>query len=161
MKNKLLIILLFIIGIGVGIIAYYMITTSVDGDLGGKFYLEQKYYGKNDFVKVNSKDISRLRKENYLLFTYNNYCTFPKPCEDVFKEFITHYNVAILSIPFDEYKKTSFYKKVRYAPSVIIVKNGNVVDYLDANSDLDLARYQDADEFRKWLEKSIYFTKKK
>ena len=161
MKNKLLIILLFIACIGGGIITYYMMNHSVDVDSGGKFYLEQKYYGKNDFVKVNNKDISRLRKENYLLFTYNNYCTFPKPCEDVFKEFIVHYDVAILSIPFDEYKKTSFYKKVKYAPSVIIVRDGKIVDYLDADSDDDLDRYQDTSAFEEWLGQYIYFDEKK
>lgn len=157
MKNKLLVLLLFIACIGVGIITYYMMNPSVDVDSGGKFYLEQKYYGKNDFVKVNNKDISRLRKENYLLFTYNNYCTFPISCESIFEKFMNEENIAFQSIPIEEFKKTSFYQEVKYAPSVMVISRGRIISYLDANSDLDLVKYQDVDEFRKWIGEYIYF----
>ena len=48
------------------------------------------------------------------------------------------------------------YQKVKYAPSIIIVRDGHIVDYLDANSDDDLDKYQDVNEFEKWISKYIY-----
>ena len=124
-----------------------------------KIYLSNKYYNEGSFIKVKSDDLNNLENENYILFTYNNYCNMSIPCEDIFKEFMEKYKINFLSMPFDEFKKTKFYKKVKYAPSVIVVKKGSIVTYLDANSDDDLDRYQDVNEFKKWLDNYIYFSK--
>ena len=43
-------------------------------------------------------------------------------------------------------------------PSVII-KNGKIVTYLDANKKEDLDRYQDTSSFESWLDKYIYLSK--
>lgn len=124
-----------------------------------KIYLSNKYYNDGNFIKVKSDDLNNLENENYILFTYNNYCNMSKPCEDIFKEFMEKYKINFLSMPFDEFKKNDFYKKVKYAPSVIIVKKGKIVAYLDANSDDDLVKYQDVNEFEKWLDNYVYFSK--
>ena len=42
----------------------------------------------------------------------------------------------------------------------MIIKNNEIVAYLDANSDEDLNRYQDLEEFESWLDNYIYFSKK-
>ncbi len=124
-----------------------------------KIYLSNKYYNDGNFIKVKSDDLNNLENENYILFTYNNYCNMSKPCEDIFKEFMEKYKINFLSMPFDEFKKNDFYKKVKYAPSVIVVKKGKIVAYLDANSDDDLVKYQDVNEFEKWLDNYVYFSK--
>lgn len=54
-------------------------------------------------------------------------------------------------------KKTYLYKKVKYAPSVIIVKKQKIIAYLDAEKDEDMDKYQDEKEFEKWLKKYIIF----
>ena len=73
---------------------------------------------------------------------------------------MTKYKIDFLSIPFDEFKKTDFYKSVKYAPSVIIIENGNIISYLDANSDIDLEKYQDVNKFEEWLNNYVNFSKK-
>ena len=60
----------------------------------------------------------------------------------------------------DEYKKTSYFNEVRYAPSIIVISKGKVLAYLDANKDEDLNKYQDSDEFESWLSEHIYLEKK-
>ena len=124
---------------------------------GKKFYLEDKYYGKSDFIKVDK--ISDIKNESYILFTYNSYCNLAKPCEETFKEFMKKYNIAFISIPYVDFKNTDIYKTVKYAPSVVIIKEGNVVEYLDANFDEDLEKYQEIDKFEKWLKKYINIKK--
>lgn len=124
-----------------------------------KFYLEDKYYDSNGLIKIDSNTYKDIKKESYLLFTYNNYCKFNIPCEDIFETFSNDNNIAILSIPFAEFKKISLYRKVKYAPSVIIVKNGHIIAYLDAESDEDLNKYQDVSAFTDWINKYIYLTK--
>ena len=122
-----------------------------------KFYLDDKYYNNSSPIEIDNNDMPE--SGNYILFTYNNYCTLPIPCEYIFDSFMSKYNISFISIPFEEFKKTSYYKKVKYAPTVIIIKNGKIVTYLDANSDEDLDKYQNLEEFEKWISKYIYLNK--
>ena len=119
-----------------------------------KTYLENKYYNEGNFIEI--KNIDNLENETYILYTYNNYCTFEKPCEDVFKEYMEKYKIDILKIQFDNFKKTSLYKQVKYGPSIIIVKNNKILAYLDANKKQDKQKYQDITEFENWINKYIY-----
>ncbi len=122
-----------------------------------KIYLDDKYYGSSDFVNVTEDDIPK--KENFVLYTYNNYCNFSIPCDTIFKSFMESHNIAFVSIPFAKFKNTKYYQTVKYAPSVIIIKKGKVIAYLDAESNEDLIKYQDVDAFETWIEKYIYFEK--
>lgn len=151
MKKKIIIIFTIIISI-------LVFTTILNNNNNiNKFYLEEKYYNNNSFIETNSKDIKKLSKESHILFTYNNYCTLPIPCEYIFKDFMKKHNISIISIPFAEFKKTNYYKKVKYAPTIIIINKGKIIAYLDANSDKDLKKYQDINEFEKWIGNYIYF----
>ncbi len=123
-----------------------------------RFYLTEKYYNKGEFITTN--DLNNVKNESYILFVYNNYCNLPIPCEDIFKEFMAKYQIDFLSMPFEKFKDTSFYENVQYAPSIIIVKEGQIVSFLDANKDDDLEKYQNVNEFEKWLNNYVYFTKK-
>ena len=125
-----------------------------------RLYLTDKYYNKGNFIQVSNDDLSKLDDETYVLFTYNNYCTLPISCENIFKEFMEKYKIDFLSITFEDYKNTKFYDVVKYAPSIIIISKGDVIAYLDANSDDDLDKYQDVDSFEQWLNNYIYFNEK-
>ena len=124
-----------------------------------RFYLSDKYYHTGEFVKVDNKSLEKLNKENFILFTYNPYCNLPISCEKIFEEFMKKYNIDFISIPFSDFKETSYYDNVKYAPSVMIIKEREVIDYLDANDDKDLQKYQDEKEFEKWLDSYVYFGK--
>ena len=65
------------------------------------------------------------------------------------------YKIDFLSISFDEFKNTGFSKKVKYAPSIIIVKEGKIVTYLDPNSDDDFDKYQDATKLEEWIKEYV------
>ena len=64
-------------------------------------------------------------------------------------------NIDFLSITFDEFKNTKFYKEIKYAPSIIIIKEGKIVTYLDPNSDNDFEKYQDADKLGEWIKNYV------
>ncbi len=138
------------------IISCILIFSKNDSD---KMKLSSKYYGKGEYIEITSKDITSLSKDTYLLFVYNNYCAFQVPCDKVFAEFMEKYEIDILSIPFEDFKSTDFYKTVLYAPSVILVKENKIIDYLDANKDADIDKYQDSNEFAKWVKKYISLNK--
>ena len=123
------------------------------------FYLEKEYYSEKGLVYINNTELEKLvkSKKSFVVFVYNNFCSFEKPCDNVFEDSAKSNNIEILKIPFEEYKKTSLYKKyVKYAPSVIIIKKGQIVDYLDANKDEDAELYQNIDKFSSWIRDYIY-----
>ena len=125
-----------------------------------RIYLSDEYYNKGEYVKISKKELTGKENETYLLFTYNNYCNLSVPCDQIFAKFMKKYNIDVLSIPYDEFKETSFYETVKFAPSILIIDKENIISYLDAEKDEDLSRYQDADEFEKWLNEYIFFTHK-
>ena len=94
-------------------------------------------------------------KENFILYTYNNFCTFKVPCDEIFNESIKELNITILKIPFDEFKTTSLYNEVNYAPSVILIKEGKIIEYIDPEKNDDLSKYQDKKEFISWIKEYI------
>ena len=147
---------MILIGIIAIILIFIFVYHKFNYDNHGKFYLDSKYYSGDSFIKVDNSDVSIFSSESYVLFTYNHYCSLPIPCETIFEEFMKKYNISFLSIPIEDFKKTWIYQKVKYAPSIIIVRDGHIVDYLDANSDDDLDKYQDVNEFEKWISKYIY-----
>ena len=124
-----------------------------------KFYLNDKYYNNGEYVRLNSSELEKIKDESMIIYTYNNFCNLPIHCETIFKSFMNKSKIDFVSIPFSEFKKTSFYSKVSFAPSIIVVYNGKVVDYLKADSDSDYDKYQKVDVFEEWLNEFIYFEK--
>lgn len=124
-----------------------------------KIYLSSVYYNKGEYIDIDNSYLEGVKKDNYLLYTYNSYCTFKIPCDKIFKEVMDKYKIDVLSMPIEEFKRTNYYKKVRYAPTLIVVKKGKIKAYLDPNSDDDFNKYQDSKSFEKWLGKYIYLQK--
>ena len=125
-----------------------------------KFYLNKNYYNKGEYISVDSRGLENIKNNSMIIYTYNNFCNLPIHCENIFKEFMDKYQIDFISIPFAEFKKTSFYQDVSFAPSIVIVNKGKIVDYLKADSDNDYDKYQNTDVFEKWLSDYIYFSKK-
>ena len=48
---------------------------------------------------------------------------------------------------------------MKYAPSVLIIKDGKIVTFLDAEKNSDIEKYQDIDKFTEWVSKYIYLKK--
>ena len=152
------IIIIFLIGVLLFVTGCTHKTNQNDGK--ERLYLTSKYYNKGEYVEVTKDELSSKENETYLLFTYNNYCNLSVPCDQIFAKFMKKYNIDILSIPYEDFKETLFYETVKFAPSILVINNSKIVAYLDAESDEDLIRYQDADEFEKWLNEYIFFVSK-
>ena len=155
-KNKIIIISLIILILIISIGAYIYLKNYKTSN---KFYLENKYYGSHEFIEIDNNEFNKIKDGSYILYIYNNYCNLPIPCHEIFEKYMKEKNIAFLKMKYEYFKETNLHKKVRFAPSIIIVKDGKIIDYLDAEKDEDLNKYQDLDEFTKWIEKYIYSEK--
>ena len=120
-----------------------------------KVTLDSNFYNKGEFIDIKNDYLINENPTNYILFVYNSYCTLKIPCEDIFKEYMKKEKIDFLSMNIEEYKKTDLYVTVKYAPTVIVVSDKKIVAYLDAESDDDLDKYQDVNEFGSWINKYI------
>lgn len=126
-----------------------------------KIYLTDKYYdnSNNSFLEIDEDKIKDLKDDTYILYVFNSFCKFSIPCDSIFEEFMKKNNISIISIPYDKYKKTDFVKKVKYAPTIIIIHKNKIVAYLDADKDEDVDKYQDINAFTNWVNKYVYLEK--
>lgn len=120
-----------------------------------KIKLDENYYNQGNYIEIKSDYLEKNNPNNYILYVYNSFCSLEIPCETIFKKYMEKYKIDFLSINIDEYKKTNLYEKVKYAPTIIIIKNKKIYAYLDAESDEDIIKYQDEQEFEKWINKYI------
>ena len=123
-----------------------------------RVYLDDEFYGQSKFIKISEEKIEELKdiKSTYVLYTYNNFCTMPIPCEDIFEEFMKENNISFYSIPFSKFKNTYLHETIKFAPTIAIIKNGKILNYLDANSNKDYDYYQDVNKFTNWMTNQIY-----
>lgn len=126
-----------------------------------KFTLDSKYYNNSGLVEISEEELNKLvkNKESFVLFIYNDFCSFNKPCDNVFEDFSKDNNIEIVKIPFVSFKNTSLYKDVKYSPSIILINKGEVKKYLNPNSDKDYDCYQDEVKFKNWISKYIELEK--
>ena len=126
-----------------------------------KIYLTDKYYdnSNNSFLEIDEDKIKDLNDDTYILYVFNSFCKFSIPCDSIFEEFMKNNNISIISIPYDKYKKTDFVKKVKYAPTIIIIHKNKIVAYLDADKDEDVDKYQDIKAFTNWVNQYVYLEK--
>lgn len=152
-------ILLFII---VLIVGYFLLRKDNTTYQGEKFSLDSEYYHAGEFVDVTPQEVETALKEkkSFLLFTYNNFCNFDTPADQIFQEIMDRYQIDVLKIPFEEFKETSLYQTIKLGPSLVIIKEGKLVSYLKADEDADIDKYQKPKTFESWLDQYIYLEKK-
>ena len=156
-KKLIIIIVVLVVLIGIGSSIMYF------SKKNEKFYIEDTFYNKGGLQDISINEVNKLikNKKSFVLFTYNDFCTFSVPCDSVFEDTSKSLDIQILQIPYRDFKKTVLKKEIDYGPSILIIKEGKVVKYLDAESDKDKELYQDVSKFKTWLSKYIYTKKEK
>ncbi len=122
-------------------------------------HLSKKYYGGHDFITVETEDIEKMKHDTYLLYIHYDYCIFTVPTDNVIQEMMNKYNISVLKMHYEKFSKTYLHDEVKYAPSLIIVKNGKILDFLDAESDEDLPKYQDSNKMAEWISEYVSLKK--
>ena len=117
------------------------------------FYLEEKYYGDSVFNEIESNDLNNLinDKESFAIFIHQPFCSTSYEFNKILTKFAEENKISFYKMSFDEMKKTVMYENIKYYPSFAIYNNGKLIDFLEADSDEDLNRYKDMEEFKNWF----------
>ena len=147
MKKKIIILLL--------IISSFLLT-----GCDKKFSLNEKYYDKAEFTEIEKEDYNELikNKESFGVFIYQPLCTTSYNFNKVVTKFMNMYNVSFYKMSFANLKETDLKSKIKYYPSFAIFKEGELIDYLDANSKEDASIYKSVDYFASWFSSYVKVT---
>ncbi len=122
---------------------------------GEEFRLESRLYGTGELIEISGEEYMEMvgRGESFLVVARMEVCPAEFPVTETVKSFAVKEGVKIYSLKETEFKKTDLGEKVKYLPSVIVVRDGGIADFLDAEADEDLGAYKSEAELLEWLRK--------
>ena len=117
------------------------------------FYLDDKYYNKGVSIEISSLEFEEKikNKESFALFIHQPVCSKSYEFNKIQSLYQQENNMVFNKILFEDMKNTNLYETIKYYPSFAIFKDGKLIDYLDAESNDDILKYKDYDEFSKWF----------
>lgn len=113
---------------------------------------------KNEEDPARFLDELAAEKKNFVVYVSLPICNGDAA---KFKQFVLDFqrkeNLSFVYITSDYIKDTFIYDTVKYFPSVIIIKEGKIINYLRYDSDEDVEYYKSYDGFAKWLKANVEY----
>lgn len=137
---------------------------SIDWNNDEKAKEKEAYYTKklNEQYVEKAKVINNLVKNKAsFIVAFDNtetYCSGGKAFGDPYvyaESFAVNNNIFIYKANIIALKNTTLYKKVKHTPNVVIVYKGEILSYIDHNSNKFKKIYSDEKEFNKWLKSYV------
>ncbi len=146
--------------ISAGLVLVFIIAIAITSILKKEvkpFYLEEDYYKESEMIDLSIEDLEKLRdeKKSFIVFVHQAGCSNSANFNDVLEEFLEDNNVLIYKVAFSNLKDTDLGEKIKYYPSFMIFKEGELIDFLKANKDEDMKYYESKEEFKNWLTKYV------
>ena len=123
------------------------------------FRLEEELYGKSEAIDISKDEYEKLieEKKSFVVMVDKPDCYTTADMRKRMSEFPDDMQFRYYRIMWTQAKESSLHEYVKYVPSVAIIHNGSVVDFLNADSDEDTAKYNDAQALQDWLKEYILF----
>jgi hypothetical protein len=126
-----------------------------------KFYLDDEYYEKGVITSITRDELNKLEKDkkNFMVFVYLPGCTSCAVFRSVLEGYIEDNSLEFYTIAINDLKDSVILEHIEFAPSLVLYKEGKIVDALDAASDKDKAALTTEEGLVDWLDDYIYLTK--
>lgn len=117
------------------------------------FYLDEKYYGTGTFMEVTPEEVTDLieGKESFAIYIHRPFCSASYEFNKILTQFANEQQISFYRISFEDMQKTEMGDVIEYYPSFAIFREGELIDFLEADNDEDLNRYKDKDVFAQWF----------
>lgn len=148
MKHKIILSLILLLTIILSIFLFFN---------KSKFSLDAKYYGQSSIIEINKSDYEALKENSgsFAIFIYEPSCPTSSNFEKIVNEFVNESQISIYKLAFSDTKNTDIESCLKYYPSFIIYKKGNIIAYLEADKKEDLACYKSKEDFKSWFTKYV------
>ena len=121
--------------------------------------LDSEYYATSEAISINKDEYEQLirDKKSFVVMVDKPGCYTTENMRGFMANFPDDVQFRYYRLLWDDAKETNLHEKVKYTPSVAIIREGEVVAFLDADADEDTARYNSADALEEWLREYIAF----
>lgn len=122
-----------------------------------KFSLSAEMYGRSEVVEITAGEFDQLvaEKKSFVVVLHMVVCPAEFPVTNSAKELAHAEGMVIYSLVEDEFKQIELVREVKYLPSVALIREGELMDYLDAEADEDLSYYKTAEGLKEWIGKWV------
>ncbi len=152
-QNRLVIILSVILSLGIIVFAIIIFiknsqkitleSASSDATTSQQSYIQN--------ISVDQLHTFINEKRDFTLFVSQPNCITATNLRQIISDLSRQQSAVIYEIPFSQLRASGLANEVRFYPSFIIYRHGEIVDFLDANDSADTDAYTSADGFRNWL----------
>lgn len=104
-------------------------------------------------VEITAEEFQQMvrAKKSFAVIAHMTICPAEYPLTTVAKQLAREEKRTIYSLTEEEFKKTGLAEKIKYLPTAVIYKNGELVKYLDAGADEDMKYYQTVEGLKEWI----------
>lgn len=119
-----------------------------------EFRLSAENYVGFETVEIDATEYQRLvdERQSFLVVAHMTICPAEFPLTDTAKKLAYEKNLRIYFLDEREFEKTGLKQQIKYLPSLAVIREGELVGFLDAEADADVAAYKTAAGLEKWLE---------
>lgn len=124
-----------------------------------RFRLDSEYYAKSESMYIEKDEYEQLirDKKSFVIMIDKPGCVKTSEMSVSLSGFPDDMQFKYYHIYWDEAKETSLHEKVKYTPSVALVHDGEIVDWLDADAEEDEPLYNDPEALQDWIREYIIF----
>ena len=144
---------LLVVGVGLGLFWLVSQEDAPEAEPVARFSLSEEMYGQGEFREITAEEFARLvaERKSFVVVVHMVICPAEFPVTSIAKQLAHEDDLVIYGLTEEEFKQTELAQKIKYLPSVAIYHAGELVAYLDAESDEDLPYYQTIGGLRQWL----------
>lgn len=126
-----------------------------------KITLDAEYLGNFEVRPLSIETFNNLirDKKSFVVISYLPGCT--AKMLSLASRFAEENQITIYYMNFSDLRNTTLHDKIKYSPTVAVISKGELVDFLDSNSNEDTKKYNDYDAFSAWLQGKIDFSARK
>ena len=123
------------------------------------FKLDSEMYGTSEAIDIDKEAYEKLiqEKKSFVVMVDKPECYTTADMRKRMSEFPEDMQFKYYRIMWSQARESSLHDYVKFVPSVAIIHNGEVVDFLDADSDEDTPKYNEAQALQDWIKSYIVF----
>ena len=153
--NKIALVTIMIFCAVVFFGGYFLIQNKVPK----RFHLDDDLYGNSEAIDITRADYEKLvsDKKSFIVMVDKPDCYTTANMRKWMSDFPSSTQFKYYRIMWSEAKESSLHNFIKFVPSIAIVHKGEILDYLDADSDEDVDKYDNPNSLRNWINSYILF----
>lgn len=117
------------------------------------FEFSPEVYEKGEFREITMDEFEQMIavKKSFLVVPHMTVCPAEFPITDVARRLANENGMTIYGLTEEEFRKTELTEVVKYLPSAALYRDGELIDYLDAEDDGDMEYYKSVEGLKEWI----------